>query len=153
VFITNVKDNARSGDLLAGVVVRPRHGRGPFGARRETHISRQAVDIELQPALRLNPVTRPRHQLAFLDGSGTPKSAQVLSSHIHDRFVISVWEQQIKILPCDAPLKMSAADGVAVARPDRSEGPNVTRMYGPAVRCKRFLSIWQSRSCINVSGL
>ncbi len=26
-------------------------------------------------------------------------------------------------------------------------------MYGPAVRCKRFSSIWQMRSCINVSGL
>jgi hypothetical protein len=26
-------------------------------------------------------------------------------------------------------------------------------MYGPAVRCKRLLSIWQMRSCINVSGL
>jgi hypothetical protein len=26
-------------------------------------------------------------------------------------------------------------------------------MYGAAVRCKRSLLIWQSRSCINVSGL
>jgi len=26
-------------------------------------------------------------------------------------------------------------------------------MYGPAVRCKRFSSIWRQRSCINVSGL
>jgi hypothetical protein len=26
-------------------------------------------------------------------------------------------------------------------------------MYGPAVRCKRFSSIRQMRSCINVSGL
>src|SRR6266404_7340566 len=25
-------------------------------------------------------------------------------------------------------------------------------MYGPAVRCKRFSSIWQMRSCINVCG-
>ncbi len=29
----------------------------------------------------------------------------------------------------------------------------LTRMYGPAVRCKRFSSIQQIRSCINVSGL
>src|SRR5262249_5761406 len=29
----------------------------------------------------------------------------------------------------------------------------LTLMYGPAVRCKRFSSIWQMRSCINVSGL
>jgi len=26
-------------------------------------------------------------------------------------------------------------------------------MYGPAVRRKRFSSIWRMRSCINVSGL
>jgi len=29
----------------------------------------------------------------------------------------------------------------------------MTRMYGPAVRCKRFSSIRRMRSCINVSGL
>jgi hypothetical protein len=29
----------------------------------------------------------------------------------------------------------------------------MTLMYGPAVRRKRFSSIWRMRSCINVSGL
>jgi hypothetical protein len=29
----------------------------------------------------------------------------------------------------------------------------VTRMYGPAVRCKKISSNWRRRSCINVSGL
>jgi hypothetical protein len=28
-----------------------------------------------------------------------------------------------------------------------------TRMYGPAVRCKKISSNWRWRSCINVSGL
>src|SRR5262249_42300358 len=36
---------------------------------------------------------------------------------------------------------------------DIAEGPVVTPMYGPAVRCKRFSSIWQTWPCINVSGL
>jgi hypothetical protein len=47
VFVPYIKDNVRAGDLLARVVVRPRHGRGPFGARREAHVSRQAIDVEL----------------------------------------------------------------------------------------------------------
>src|SRR5882672_11284870 len=29
----------------------------------------------------------------------------------------------------------------------------LTRMYGPAVRCKKISSNWRRRSCINVSGL
>ena len=31
--------------------------------------------------------------------------------------------------------------------------PVLTQMYGPAACCKRFSSIRQLRSCINVSGL
>jgi hypothetical protein len=37
-----------------------------------------------------------------------------------------------------------------------ANGPKMSRltpMYGPTVRCKRFSSIWQVRSCINVYGL
>ena len=32
-------------------------------------------------------------------------------------------------------------------------GMHLAHMYGPAVRRKRVSSIWQSWSCINVSGL
>jgi hypothetical protein len=31
--------------------------------------------------------------------------------------------------------------------------PILTRLYGPAARCKRFRQPGQLRSCINVSGL
>jgi hypothetical protein len=34
-----------------------------------------------------------------------------------------------------------------------AEGPFLTRMYGPAVRCKWFRRAGGERSCINVSGL
>jgi len=35
----------------------------------------------------------------------------------------------------------------------RIRQPRLTRMYGPAVRCKRVSWSWGRRSCINVSGL
>src|SRR6266702_8941165 len=34
-----------------------------------------------------------------------------------------------------------------------AKSTQMTQMYGPAVRRKRFSSIWRMRSCINVSGL
>jgi len=37
--------------------------------------------------------------------------------------------------------------------PDAVEPTRMTRLYGPAVRCKRFSSICRPWSCINVSGL
>jgi streptomycin 6-kinase len=52
--------------------------------------------------------------------------------------------------------RVLAKDGNAILL-ERAEGKTslaeLTQMYGPAVRCKRFSSIWQIRSCINVSGL
>jgi len=35
---------------------------------------------------------------------------------------------------------------------ESAAGPTLTRLYGPAVRCKRFRQLWLMRSCINVSG-
>jgi hypothetical protein len=44
-------------------------------------------------------------------------------------------------------------DVICLARMLLTPCRSLTRMYGPAVRCKRFSSIWRQRSCINVSGL
>jgi hypothetical protein len=57
-----------------GSVVRPSQGKCRSPATLSARVSDQAIDVELEPALKLSPVTRSRHKLAFLVGSGNPVS-------------------------------------------------------------------------------
>jgi hypothetical protein len=55
---------------------------------------------------------------------------------------------------CDAAIsRLSGEHRTPCGRGCGGGTTRLTRMYGPAVRCKGISSIWQMRSCINVSGL